>query len=122
MKLLQWLSGTIVIVVLIALIIYNPFTILFYPHLPYVELFSRALFVLLLSAFLCLYRVFLGKTASDRIVAIDILGILIVGFCALISIPTGRGWYMDIAIAWALQSFIGTLALAKYLEGRGFEE
>jgi multicomponent Na+:H+ antiporter subunit F len=31
-------------------------------------------------------------------------------------------WYLNIAIAWALLSFIGTLALAKYLEGRGFDE
>ena len=59
---------------------------------------------------------------GDRIVAIDILGILIVGFCALLCIPTGRGWYIDIGIAWALQSFIATLALSKYLEGKGFDE
>ena len=54
--------------------------------------------------------------------AILALGVLIVGFCAILGIPTGRSWYMDIGIAWALQSFIGTLALAKYLEGRGFDE
>jgi multicomponent Na+:H+ antiporter subunit F len=55
-------------------------------------------------------------------VAIDILGILIVGFCAILSIPTGRTWYIDIGIAWALQSFIGTIALAKYIEGRNLDE
>jgi multicomponent Na+:H+ antiporter subunit F len=55
-------------------------------------------------------------------VAVDILGILIVGFCAILGIPTGRDWYIDIGIAWALQSFISILALAKYLEGRRFEE
>ena len=63
-----------------------------------------------------------GPTAADRAVAIDTMGILVVGFCAILSIPTGRDWYIDIAIAWALQSFIGALALAKYLEGRGFDE
>jgi multicomponent Na+:H+ antiporter subunit F len=61
-----------------------------------------------------------GPTPADRIVAIDILGILIVGFCAILGIPTGRDWYIDIGIAWALQSFISVLALAKYLEGRNF--
>jgi multicomponent Na+:H+ antiporter subunit F len=44
------------------------------------------------------------------------------GFCAILGIPTGRDWYIDIGIAWALQSFISTLALAKYLEGRNFDE
>ena len=71
---------------------------------------------------LCLVRVALGPTAADRIVAVDILGILIVGFCAILNIPTGRGWYMDIAIAWALQSFIATIALAKYLEGKNLDD
>jgi multicomponent Na+:H+ antiporter subunit F len=35
---------------------------------------------------------------------------------------TRKDLYMNIAISWALLNFIGTLALAKYLEGRGFDE
>jgi multicomponent Na+:H+ antiporter subunit F len=83
---------------------------------------ARSFLTLLFCAILCLHRVLRGPTAPDRIVAIDILGILIVGFCVILSIPTGRDWYIDIGIAWALQSFIGTIALAKYLEGRDFDE
>lgn len=83
---------------------------------------ARCFFILMLCFSLCLFRLMRGPTPADRAVAIDTLGILIVGFCALLSIPTGRDWYLDIAIAWALQSFIGALALAKYLEGRGFDE
>ena len=71
---------------------------------------------------LCLWRVLRGPTAPDRAVAIDMLGILIVGFCAILSLPTGRDWYIDIGIAWALQSFIGIMALAKHLEGKDFDE
>jgi multicomponent Na+:H+ antiporter subunit F len=71
---------------------------------------------------LSLYRIGRGPTGADRLVAIDILGILIVGLCAILTISTGRAWYIDIGIAWALQSFISALALAKYLEGKGFDE
>jgi multicomponent Na+:H+ antiporter subunit F len=78
--------------------------------------------VLLLCCFMCLYRIARGPTAPDRTVAIDILGIVVVGFCALMAIVTGRDFYMNIAITWALLSFIGTIALSKYLEGRGFDE
>ncbi len=78
--------------------------------------------VLLLCCFLCLYRIARGPTAPDRTVAIDILGIVIVGFCALQAVITGRDFYLNLAITWALLSFIGTVALAKYLEGRGFDE
>ena len=78
--------------------------------------------ILLICCFLCLYRIGRGPTAPDRTVAIDILGIVIVGFCAILSILTKKDFYMNIAIAWALLSFIGTIALAKYLEGKGFDE
>jgi len=77
---------------------------------------------LLVGAFLCLYRIGHGPTAPDRTVAIDILGTLIVGFCCVMALVTGQGFYMNIAIAWALLSFIGTIALAKYLEGRQYDE
>jgi len=78
--------------------------------------------VLLFSGFLCLYRIARGPTAPDRTVAIDILGTLMVGFCAMLTLIKGQSFYMNIAITWALLSFIGTIALAKYLEGRDFDD
>ena len=77
--------------------------------------------VLMLGSVLCLYRIGKGPTAPDRTVAIDILGTLVVGFCCVMAIWTGQEYYMNIAIAWALISFVGTLALAKYLEGRPYD-
>ncbi|MFC1733297.1 cation:proton antiporter [candidate division KSB1 bacterium] len=71
---------------------------------------------------MCLYRVAFGPTPSDRIVANDILGIILVGFCAIYSAVTKEDLYMNIALAWALLSFIGTIALAKYLEGRTYDD
>lgn len=77
---------------------------------------------LLICCFFCLYRIGVGPTPPDRTVAIDILGILMIGFCAILSLFTGKDLYMNVAISWALLSFIGTIALAKYLEGRTFDE
>jgi len=85
-------------------------------------IFSIYMGVLLFCAFLCLYRIGMGPTPPDRAVAIDILGTLVVGFCAMFAVITGRDFYINIGIAWALLSFIGTIALAKYLEGRSFDE
>ena len=78
--------------------------------------------VLMICCFLCLYRIGRGPSAPDRTVAIDILGIVVVGFCGILSLVTGRDFYLNIALAWSLLSFIGTIALAKFLEGRGFDE
>jgi len=84
--------------------------------------FEQAAFaVLTLGAMLCLYRIGRGPSAPDRTVAIDILGTLIVGYCCIMAVWTGQEYYMNIAIAWALISFVGTLALAKYLEGRTYD-
>lgn len=113
-----WL-GLICLLAVIFIIIYFPLPSLLDWQSPWL---ARCFFILMLAFALCLFRIMLGPTPADRAVAIDTLGILIVGFCALLSIATGRDWYLDIALAWALQSFIGALALAKYLEGRGFDE
>ena len=78
--------------------------------------------ILIILCYLCLYRAWRGPTIPDRMVAIDILGILVVGICALLAITTGRDFLIDIALAWIFLSFIGTLALAKYLSGRKFDE
>lgn len=119
MKLLRWLIGLIIIIISLLMIIFYPFPSLLEWQSP---LLKHAFFVLFFCALFCFWRILKGPTSADRAVAIDILGILVLGFCALLGIPTGRDWYIDIGIAWALQSFISTLALAKYLEGRNFDE
>ncbi|HUV41908.1 MAG TPA: cation:proton antiporter [Sedimentisphaerales bacterium] len=77
---------------------------------------------LLVCCFLCLYRIGRGPSAPDRTVAIDILGIVIVGFCAILGMDANKDFYINIALAWSLLSFIGTIALAKFLEGRSFDD
>lgn len=123
MRLYRWLAGTIVLVIILALIIILPYKSMFFTQNEiYINFTGRAVYILILASLMVLFRVLRGPTAADRIVAIDIFGILIVGLCAVLSIATGRSWYIDIGIAWGLQSFIGTLALAKYLEGRSFDD
>ena len=78
--------------------------------------------ILLLCCFMCIYRIGRGPTASDRTVAIDILGIVVVCFTALLALKTGKDYYLNVGIAWAILSFLGAIALAKHLEGNGFDE
>lgn len=70
----------------------------------------------------CLYRIIRGPTVADRMVGIDIFGILVVGICAILAITTDRMFLLDIGIAWVILSFIGTLTLAKYLSGKKLNE
>ena len=118
-KRISYLIGLLAIGALVALIIFCPVPSMLRWQSNFL---ARAFLFLLLCAAFCLYRIFRGPTAPDRAVAIDMLGILIVGFCAILSLPAGRDWYIDIGIAWALQSFIGVMALSKFLEGKDFDE
>lgn len=118
-KRIRWLIGAVAILITAGIVIFFPLPSMLRWQSEYL---GRAFLWLLISAILCLCRVLKGPTAADRAVAIDMLGILIVGFCAILSISTGKDWYIDIGIAWVLQSFIGIMALAKYLEGKDFDE
>lgn len=124
MRLMRYILGGIVIGSIVVGILFfdNFFRVLSPIGISYQWLFKRGLGILFLSAVFCLIRIFRGPTPSDRIVSIDMLGILIIGICSLLSIVTHRSWYIDIGIAWALQSFISTLALAKFLEEKNLDE
>ena len=78
--------------------------------------------VLLIGCSMCFYRISRGPSPSDRAVAIDTLGIVMVGFTALVSLRTGQSFYMNLGFAWVILSFVGVIALAKHLEGKGFDE
>ena len=118
-KNMRWLGGLVLIVILAAVILFCPVPSMLRWQSNFL---ARSFLWLTISAMLCLYRILMGPTAPDRAVAVDLLGILIIGFCAVLSLPTGRDWYIDIGLAWALQSFIGIMALSKYLEGKDFDE
>lgn len=83
--------------------------------------FQAAMLLLTLGCLMCLYRIGRGPTAPDRTVGVDILGTLMVGFCCCMAVITGQDYYLTVAIAWAMTNFVGTLALAKYMEGRCYD-
>ncbi|MCM8773039.1 MAG: monovalent cation/H+ antiporter complex subunit F [Candidatus Omnitrophica bacterium] len=72
--------------------------------------------------FMCIYRIVKGPTPADRSVAIDILGLVIIVYCVFYSLITGIDFYMNIAIAWSIIGFVSSLTLAKFLEGRKFDD
>lgn len=112
MRVARWLAGVVVIGVLA----YLNFFVFRAPLL--VKLINVSLF----SALFVLFRVIRGPSPADRIIAVDILGILIIGVLALLGLFYDQGFFMDIALIWALLSFVSSLALAKILEGRRLDD
>ena len=80
-------------------------------------------FIILIGCcFACLIRAWRGPSIPDRMVAIDIMGVLAVGITTIWAVITERGFLIDVALAWIFLSFIGTLALAKYLSHKTLDE
>ena len=86
------------------------------------DMLAILLYIQIALAVFCLFRVIRGPSIADRMVGIDIFGILVVGICAILAIQTQRSIILDIGIAWIILSFIGTLTLAKYLSGKKLNE
>ena len=74
-----------------------------------------SLVVLLISIALAVVRLAKGPDAADRIVALDLISFLIVAFLTSYSIYTRETSFLDVAIAYALIAFLGTVALARFL-------
>jgi multicomponent Na+:H+ antiporter subunit F len=69
--------------------------------------------VALVIAFIRLLK---GPTLPDRIVAMDLFGVLVVGVIVVLAGSTGVRATLDAAIVIALVGFVGTIAYATYVE------
>jgi multicomponent Na+:H+ antiporter subunit F len=74
-----------------------------------------ALGVLLISMAIVLGRLARGPSAADRVVAMDLLSVLVLAFLVAFAIYTREKTYLDVAIAYACIAFLGTIALARFL-------
>ncbi len=81
-----------------------------------------ALIMLILALLLSLTRIVIGPTLADRVLALDLLTVVVMGFIGAIAIRTGLMLYLDIAIAIALLGFLATIALARYILLRSGKE
>ena len=75
---------------------------------------------LLLSIFLVIIRVLKGPTAPDRVVGLDTINTIVIVSMIVFGAATRNIIYIDVAIIYALLSYISTLYIAKYLEGGEF--
>lgn len=79
--------------------------------------FVGATLVVLAAVVPCLYRVLRGPTIVDRIIGVNVVGTKTIAVIVLVGCIFDRvEYFIDIAIVYALISFVGTLALSKYFE------
>ena len=66
---------------------------------------------------LCLLRMLKGPSSADRAVAVDTAATVTTALLVLLGFVFNRYVYLDVALVYALLTFIGAVAIARYLEG-----
>jgi len=66
---------------------------------------------------LCLLRMVGGPTTADRAVAVDTTATVTTALLVLLGFAFERYVYLDVALVYAVLTFIGSVAIARYLEG-----
>lgn len=79
-------------------------------------MYLAAILALLVGALLILVRALKGPTAYDRILAMNAMGTKTVILVALLGFASGRPDFLDLALVYALVSFITTISILKYIE------
>lgn len=83
-----------------------------------------ALVLLIAALLMTTIRVIAGPSLADRVLGLDMLVAIAIGFIAVFAIRAGQYLYVDIALALALVGFLATIAFARYIvrqEGQGGE-
>jgi multicomponent Na+:H+ antiporter subunit F len=65
---------------------------------------------------LCIVRMVKGPTAADRAIAMDTATTVVVGLLVLLAYIFNRYIYLDVALVYSIISFVGLIAIARYLE------
>ena len=65
---------------------------------------------------LCLLRMLKGPTAPDRAVAVDTIATITTALLVLLGSIFERYVYLDVALVYAVLTFIGSVAIARFLE------
>ena len=71
--------------------------------------------ILTLAFILAVLRIAIGPTLPDRVLALDMLVTIGIGYIAVIAVKTGFFLYLDIAIALGLVGFLATVAFARFI-------
>ncbi|MGF3585423.1 MAG: monovalent cation/H+ antiporter complex subunit F [Thermoplasmatota archaeon] len=72
-------------------------------------------YLLLITAILSSYRLFVGPTIQDRLVSLSCVSVILIIILVILSIHYNQTFYLDIAIAFLLLDFVGVIAFVKYL-------
>lgn len=89
--------------------------------MPILDWAVNATFVILSLALVIIFiRLLKGPSLPDRVVALELIASLTVGFIATHAVATGMANFLDVAVVLALTAFLAAVGFARYLEKGGY--
>ncbi|MFC4323464.1 Na(+)/H(+) antiporter subunit F1 [Litchfieldia salsa] len=79
-------------------------------------LLNIGLLLLSVSTLGFVYRVVKGPTTPDRVIALDAIGINLIGMTAITSVILRTEAFLEVILLLGILAFIGTVAFSKFLE------
>ncbi|WP_151736910.1 Na(+)/H(+) antiporter subunit F1 [Paenibacillus tengchongensis] len=79
-------------------------------------LLTTSLIILGLAMLACLFRLLKGPTRSDRVAALDTIGIHVLAMITVICMLLDTRDFLEVILVIGILTFIGTTALARYIE------
>lgn len=80
-------------------------------------IYTVSMGIALAAILLLLVRLVKGPGIADRAVALDTMTIVSVSLISYIALISARGIYLDVALVYGLVSFLGVVAVARFIEG-----
>lgn len=68
-----------------------------------------------ITAFICLIRAVIGPKLTDRLVAVNMIGVKIMLLIVLVAVYIGEGYLVDVALVYALLSFLAVVVFSRFV-------
>lgn len=84
-----------------------------------IKILIFSLLFLCMTIFLCLFRAVKGPSAADRLIAINVIGTKTIVLILIVSFIIHETYFVDVALVYALISFITSIVISKFIETAG---
>lgn len=66
--------------------------------------------------FFSLYRAYVGPTAADRVISINVITTKVTVLIAIISVITDQDTFIDVGLIYSMIGFLTTISISKYIQ------
>jgi multisubunit Na+/H+ antiporter MnhF subunit len=81
-----------------------------------------ALLVHILLTIIAIWRVWQGENVIERLAGAEVVSTLLVAIILLVAVLSQRAMFLDMLLPFAALSFIGTIALSRYVRVQAEQE